>query len=168
MISVGVHAAPLIDSPRQEPAAGLPDLPPGEGSEIVRERCLACHDRELIVSQRLSPDAWGRELDKMVGWGAAIDGLQRGPLLDYLSAHFGDSTSARGPVSSAGPAAELVARRCLMCHDERLIDQQRLTASGWARTVEKMIGWGASLTDSEKTLLIEDLATLLPASRSKP
>jgi hypothetical protein len=55
-----------------------------------------------------------------------------------------------------------------MCHDERLIDQQRLTASGWARTVEKMIGWGASLTDSEKTLLIEDLATLLPASRSKP
>jgi mono/diheme cytochrome c family protein len=165
MISFGLHAAPLIESTRQDPAAVLPDVPAGEGSQIVREKCLACHGREMIVEQRLSRDAWGRELDKMVGWGAAIDGLERDPLLDYLSTHFGDPTRARGPVSSEGPGAELVAKRCLTCHDARLIDQQRLTAAGWARTVEKMIGWGASLTDPERFLLIEHLATRpVPAS----
>lgn len=166
-ISVGLRATPLVESTRQQPAAALPDLPASEGSQIVREKCLACHGRELIVEQRLSRDAWGRELDKMVGWGAAIDGLERGPLLDYLSAHFGHPARARGPASSVAPGTEIVATRCLTCHDARLIDQQCLTAAGWARTVDKMIGWGASLTDSERSLLIEHLATG-PVSASTP
>ena len=165
-ISVSPHAAALGKSTRQDPA-GRPDVPAGEGSQIVREKCLVCHGRQMIVEQRLSRDAWARELDKMVAWGAAIDGLERGPLLDYLSAHFGAPTRGISPASSAGPGAEIVATRCLTCHDARLIDQQRMTAAGWARTVEKMIGWGASLTDPEISLLIEHLATR-SISASKP
>jgi hypothetical protein len=121
----------------------------------------------MIVEQRLSRDGWGREVDKMIGWGALVDELDRGPLLDYLSTHFGDPARARVSVSSEGSGAGLVAKRCLTCHDARLIEQQRLTPAGWTRTVDKMIEWGATVTDPEKSLLIENLAAL-PVPVSKP
>ena len=48
--------------------------------------------------------------------------------------------------------------RCLACHDMELIAQQRLTITGWTREVDKMIGWGAGVTDAEKGSLIQHLA----------
>jgi len=163
-VSVGVRGATMFEQEKQDTAADLQELPPGEGSRIVGAKCLACHGRELIVGQRLSRDAWGRELDKMTGWGAVLDAPERSVLLDYLSAHFGDPSLARTSMSPGGPGAEIAAKRCLTCHDANLIEQQRLTADGWAREVEKMVGWGASVTDSEKPLLIEHLAAPAAAS----
>jgi len=49
--------------------------------------------------------------------------------------------------------------RCTGCHDQRLIEQQRLTAEGWAREVDKMVGWGASVTDAERQRLLQFLAS---------
>ena len=51
--------------------------------------CTACHSLQLVHSQRLSPAAWGKELDKMAGWGAPIKDRQL--LLDYLSAQYPDT-----------------------------------------------------------------------------
>jgi hypothetical protein len=48
--------------------------------------------------------------------------------------------------------------RCLTCHDLGLIEQQRLTEAGWVREIDKMIGWGATLTESERDLLAAYLA----------
>jgi DMSO/TMAO reductase YedYZ molybdopterin-dependent catalytic subunit len=48
--------------------------------------------------------------------------------------------------------------RCLVCHDDTLMEQQRLTAPGWSREVDKMIGWGAGVTDTEKQPLVDYLA----------
>jgi len=127
------------------------ELPPGDGADLVRARCQTCHGADLIVQQRLSRDGWSRELDKMAGWGAVIEPVDRERLLASLT-----STPIVERPGSAGDA--ILKARCLACHDLGLIEQQRLTLDGWRREVEKMIGWGATVTEPEKDTLAAYLA----------
>jgi cytochrome c5 len=134
------------------PLAAQP-LPEGAGADLVRTRCLACHEADLIVQQRLSQAGWERELDKMIRWGAVIDASERAPLVAYLARHF-----APKPAASHAPAGEATYKRaCLTCHDGDLVDQQRLTRTGWTREVEKMIRWGATVSESEREALVDYL-----------
>lgn len=153
-----MHGAPVRYPRTQNLVPRSLELPPGDGSGIARAKCLACHGGDLTAQQRLSRVGWAREVDKMIGWGAAVDASERNTLLDYLSVHFGQPAGPGADAASGRAGAALVDTRCLTCHDVRLIEQQRLTAAGWAREVEKMIGWGASLTEPEKAALIEYLS----------
>lgn len=139
----------------QDPARLETALPAGEGSEIARSRCLTCHRVDLIAQQRLAREAWSRELDKMIGWGARVTEPERPVLLEYLATHFGVTRPQPAP-SPAG--AELLGTRCHVCHDSALIDQQRLNVDGWRREIGKMRAWGARLTDPEQATLADYLA----------
>ena len=68
--------------------AARQDLPEGKGVELARERCVNCHEADLIVSQRLSRQGWTREVEKMIRWGAAVTDSEKAPLADYLAARF--------------------------------------------------------------------------------
>jgi mono/diheme cytochrome c family protein len=134
-------------------------LPAGAGAEIVRARCLSCHGADLITSQRLSDAGWGREIDKMVRWGARVDEAERPPLQAYLARHF---TPAPPPVPAQAAATNGEAtftRACLTCHGRDLTEQQRLTPAGWTREVEKMMRWGAQVSEAEKAALVQYLAS---------
>jgi cytochrome c5 len=128
------------------------------GAAIVRTRCTACHETDLIRSQRLSRAGWTRELDKMVRWGAQVPDADREVLLTYLVSEFG--STAERPVASAGaPSIEAIYRvACVVCHETDLIRQQRLTRAGWVREVDKMIRWGAQVPAADKDALIDFLA----------
>ena len=65
------------------------ELPQGPGRDAVQSRCLVCHEADLITQQRLSRAGWGRELDKMIRWGAAVSDAEKDPLIDYLFSNFG-------------------------------------------------------------------------------
>lgn len=66
-----------------------------------QRECVACHGLRFIHSQRLSKTAWGKELDKMAGWGAQIKDRQL--LLDYLSTEYSDAKPVpQDPLSSDG------------------------------------------------------------------
>ncbi len=70
-----------------------------------QRECTQCHSMRLIHSQRLSGAAWGKELDKMAGWGAQIKDRQL--LLDYLSAEYSDAKPVpQAPLSSDGKSAK--------------------------------------------------------------
>lgn len=129
------------------------DVPPGDGAAIVRARCLACHGSELIAQQRLDAGGWGRELDKMVGWGATVEPAEREVLVRYLARVFGPPLKG----ADTDEASALLRSRCSACHDSTLIAQQRLDVDGWSRELDKMTGWGATLTEAEKA----ELASLL-------
>jgi hypothetical protein len=131
-------------------------LPPGEGSDVARGRCLTCHGVDLIAQQRLTRDEWSRELDKMVAWGAGVTGPERPLLLDFLASQFGKAVQPRVPNLAAD---DLLRMRCQVCHDRTLVDQQRLTPDGWRREIDKMIAWGARVTELEKAELAEHLAS---------
>jgi mono/diheme cytochrome c family protein len=133
------------------------ELPAGQGADTVRARCISCHGIELIVQQRLTREGWLREVEKMTSWGAVIAPGEQDALLDYLVASFGVEPT-KTPDGTSSNAAALLQARCQTCHDLRLIEQQRLNAEGWGRELDKMIGWGAALTDSEKEMLVEHLA----------
>jgi hypothetical protein len=64
---------------------GLPD---GPMQNKARTACLMCHDSHIIVQQRLSKTAWGKEVDKMIKWGAIVNSSDRDPLVDYFNTNF--------------------------------------------------------------------------------
>lgn len=137
------------------------ELPPGPGRDIVITRCVTCHEADLITQQRLTRIGWGRELDKMIRWGAVVEADEREPMLDFLSAHFTPKPVAAHIVATAGTEA-IYKGACLTCHEDDLIEAQRLTRAGWTREVDKMIRWGAIVLDADKDALIQYLAARYP------
>jgi mono/diheme cytochrome c family protein len=135
-------------------------LPQGAGADVIKARCVSCHDTDLITSQRLAAAGWTRELDKMVRWGATLSVEQRDVLQTYLAKNFGPRPSA-SPVTDGSTAAagEAVFKRaCLGCHGMDLVEQQRLSRAGWVREVEKMMRWGANVSAADKDPLADHLA----------
>jgi mono/diheme cytochrome c family protein len=130
-------------------------LPEGPGSEVLKARCVSCHQSDLITSQRLSIAGWTREVDKMVRWGATVDAAERDPLQTYLATNFAPKPAA----SHAATTGEAVfSRACLSCHGADLVESQRLSRAGWVREVEKMMRWGAAVGDADKDPLVDFLA----------
>ncbi len=141
----------------QTPAAtSWQDLPAGPGVEVVRERCLLCHEADLIVQQRLSKPGWVREVDKMIRWGTVVTDAEKETIIEYLSGRF----APRGASATAleGPGRKVFEEKCLLCHEADLTEQQRLSRAGWTREVEKMVRWGAEVSDAEKGPLVDYLA----------
>jgi DMSO/TMAO reductase YedYZ molybdopterin-dependent catalytic subunit len=47
---------------------------------------------------------------------------------------------------------------CLACHDEDVISQQRLTRAQWDTEINKMVGWGAKVSDQDRSALLDYFA----------
>src|SRR5262252_49453 len=63
-------------------------LPAGAAKDKAEAACLTCHEARIIMQQRLSKAAWGKEVDKMMKWGAEVDPKDRDALVDYFTASF--------------------------------------------------------------------------------
>ena len=131
-------------------------LPAGPGLDVMNRRCVACHESDIISSQKLTLTGWTRSVDKMVRWGAAITPEERDILQPYLAQHFAPEPVASHEVTQAGEAT--YKRACLACHEADIIEQQKLTPTGWTRSVEKMMRWGAAVSDADKQPLVDYLA----------
>ena len=79
-----------------------------KGRQAEQRSCVQCHSLRLVDSQRLSAAAWGKEIDKMIGWGTVVPDRQL--LLDYLSQEFSDSKPIPRPQLS-GNGAEATGTR---------------------------------------------------------
>lgn len=132
-------------------------LPAGAGLDVLNKRCISCHDADIISSQKLSLTGWTRSVDKMVRWGASITPDEREVLQPYLAQHFAPRPVASHGATDSGAAT--YQRACLNCHEADIIQQQKLTPTGWTRSVEKMMRWGAVVSDAEKQPLVDYLAS---------
>ena len=77
-----------------------------------------------------------------------------------------------GPLSAQSDSVAqegtlLVQTRCVICHSEDLVTQQRLSRAHWHATVTKMMHWGAPLSASEQKVLVEYLSSRYPPDASK-
>jgi hypothetical protein len=68
--------------------AQSPQLPAGAIEPKVTAACTECHGSPIISQQRLTKAAWGKEVDKMIKWGAIVDSRDRDAFVEYLSTNF--------------------------------------------------------------------------------
>jgi cytochrome c5 len=132
------------------------ELPPGKEAELLKSRCAICHETDIITSQKLTLTGWTRSIDKMVRWGSQITADEREVLQPYLAQHFAPRPVASHSVTDSGAAT--YKRACMICHEADIIEQQKLTPTGWTRSVEKMMRWGAQVGDADKQALVDYLA----------
>ncbi len=140
----------------QDATRGLPESP---GAAVARAQCLGCHEADLIVSQRLSPTGWDREVAKMERWGAKVSADDRPALVGYLARHFGLQPLASHDAAAIAAGEKVFAATCRTCHEDDLSAQQRLSAAAWGRTVDKMVRWGAKVSAEEKPALVAYLTS---------
>lgn len=76
-------------------------LPAGPMQSKAGTGCTICHDAHIIVQQRLSKAAWGKEVDKMIKWGAIVSLADRDALVEYLSSNFAPDMPAHRAQRSA-------------------------------------------------------------------
>ena len=74
------------------------------------------------------------------------------------------SAPAPRPAPSHDPAAvdmgkAVYERACMACHNEALIEAQRLTPAAWTRSIAKMVQWGARVEAPETDALATYLAS---------
>ena len=151
-----VTATGALGAQAQAQAASLPQSP---GAEVATARCIGCHQADLIVSQRLSPTGWDREVAKMERWGAKLSPEERPVLVGYLTREFGVRPTASHDATAVAAGEVVFKTACRVCHDDDLSEQQRLTAAGWGREVDKMVRWGAKVTADEKAPLVAFLTS---------
>ena len=157
-IGVALLATLAFGTPaRAQPAAAV--LPDGPGMEVARARCIGCHEADLIVSQRLSPTGWDREVAKMERWGAKVSAEERPQLVEYMARHFGVRPAASHDSAGVAAGETVYANACRSCHEDDLAAQQRLSAAAWGRTVDKMVRWGAKVSAEDKPALVAYLTS---------
>jgi mono/diheme cytochrome c family protein len=57
-------------------------------------------------------------------------------------------------------------RSCIECHSLRLVESQRLSRAAWEKEVNKMIGWGAPVSDRQ--VLVDYLSQQYSAEKPQP
>ncbi|MDJ0848505.1 MAG: c-type cytochrome [Myxococcota bacterium] len=73
-------------------AATLPGTGVAEevGAQHVATFCTVCHGEDLIHQQRLGEEQWRATVEKMVGWGARVEGAaMKETLVSYLAKNYG-------------------------------------------------------------------------------
>jgi cytochrome c5 len=143
------------------------ELPAGPGADVLKTRCVSCHEADIITSQKLSLSGWTNSVAKMIRWGSQITPQEREVLQPYLAAHFGPKPAASHvstePNAALAPSAEGTYKRaCLSCHDADIIEQQKLSKAGWTNSVNKMVRWGAAVPEPERQPLVDYLFSRFP------
>lgn len=59
------------------------------GEAVHKEACRTCHDDGFVEQQRLDAAGWGREVDKMVRWGAKVSADEKPALVAFLTSRYG-------------------------------------------------------------------------------
>ena len=125
-------------------------LPDGPGKDALKKVCGTCHPAELVANRGRHTGLrwqWQETVNQMMIRGAHGSVEEQDAIVDYLSKNFGYI-----PVRSYlpdGPGKETTERVCGPCHGVLMLKDRRRNGAAWSRTVQNMIGRGASATDAE-------------------
>lgn len=81
-------AVDVMDTPSRAATVAPPKAAVPENA-LYQERCIGCHEEDVIAQQRLNRAQWDREVTKMVNWGAKANDAEKKELVDYLLQRFG-------------------------------------------------------------------------------
>jgi DMSO/TMAO reductase YedYZ molybdopterin-dependent catalytic subunit len=121
---------------------------PGDGAHTILARARDAAGAVQPLEQQWNPSGYGWNVVPRVTIHAGRDGARATP------------TSAPSDSQRVEPPAPFK-NACLICHQDDVIRQQRLTRAQWDAELTKMIGWGARVNDQDRALLLDYLATEL-------
>jgi mono/diheme cytochrome c family protein len=155
-----------------------PQLPPGDGRDLVATACTQCHALRPIVMKRDGVGGWRATVEEMVIRGAQLLPEEAESVVRYLAANFGPgpnpmptgtlppgtaASSPGAPASSvslpAGPGKEAVETRCSICHDLGRVVGSRRTREEWERITRNMIERGPQAPPDQVQAIISYLST---------
>jgi sulfite oxidase len=142
-----------------EPARLGPDRARYAWRQFEREWRPEAPGSYLVLSR--ATDTRGRVQPVVAEWnpsGYLWNGIDQVRLNVGIATPSPTAGAPRLEPPASHPGKAVYDARCLACHDDRLVGQQRLSPRGWSAEVDKMVGWGAGVTETEKASLIEYLA----------
>jgi cytochrome c5 len=136
-----------------------PELPPGEGREVVQRVCTVCHGAVTVMLKRDGENGWRATTERMiVQKGAQVPPSDLETIIRYLSTQLGPGAGRMqtpGPLppgavgGSATSVAEvrlpegegktLVETRCTACHDVGRVVSYRRTRAEWDQITRNMM-----------------------------
>ena len=103
-------APPAPTESLPQPGTMTASLPPGGGMDVVRSRCVACHEPSMLRQQRLTAQQWMAEIEKMQGWGAQVSNDDKTQMASYLVTIAGPDNTRFTPAIVAPVSAERATR----------------------------------------------------------
>ena len=147
--------APSPGRSTQTPGASAVSANSSDASKYVgAETCKTCHE-EIYNSWEKTPH-WKTTLNKEGG--PSKQGCEgcHGPGADHV-AGGGDKTKI---FVFEGRSRQETSARCLTCHGEDMIMQERLTGKQWNAEVDKMVRWGAQVKAEDRSAIVDYLLKL--------
>jgi sulfite oxidase len=80
------------------------------------------------------------------------------PVAITISAQATPSSAPAETTPPETPHPDGYQAACLSCHDEHMMQQQRLTGAQWDREINKMTGWGAPLKAQDRAAVLNYLS----------
>jgi DMSO/TMAO reductase YedYZ molybdopterin-dependent catalytic subunit len=69
---------------------------------------------------------------------------------------------APAPTVSTEQPPAVFKKNCVVCHEEDVIKQQRLSKTQWDREIDKMVRWGAKVQPKDKEVILDYLSNRYP------
>jgi hypothetical protein len=132
-------------------------LPPGEGKMILDRACGACHRAAAVGSYHYATRAqYAEVVSRMIAMGAQISEQEAPVLTDYLF----DNLAAKPAPELETAARAILERSCTGCHSLNGIENYSYDSEDpYRELVSTMVSYGATLSEAEKTMLIQYLFT---------
>lgn len=188
-LSVGAQQqTPAPAAPAQPQAAPAPAAPPGGGAfgaqaqggspfpdgpgkEIVSVACTQCHGPSVFTQLRMGENAWRAQIYDMILRGAQITPADIDTAAKYMAKSYGPGVPFPGqqPVQvtlADGAGKPLVEGGCALCHGlDRVTDTKR-TKEQWQLIVNRMMFFGAPITQDQEATVVDYLATNYGATQT--
>lgn len=170
--SAGVKAAAKGQAQNNGPAESEQVA---KGRTVFGESCIQCHSMNTVMIEHKPAQQWRGTVYSMISRGAELTPDEIEPVVAYLAATFGPSSTlplpgasssnksggvAAGGVESlpAGKGKQVLMRTCVRCHSLSLVTASRKSEDGWVKTVARMVSYGAALAPANQQVLVQYLA----------
>lgn len=120
---------------------------------LIAEKVAGNHDLDRIFNAAKTREEWVETLDRMIGYGAEISDEEKEVIIAYLLDRDSGAMEAAAEVDVEALIDEKVAGN----HDLGRIFNADKTREEWEDTLDRMIGYGAQISDEEKEVIIEFL-----------
>jgi mono/diheme cytochrome c family protein len=151
-------------------AGAGPAIDVAAASALVTSSCSTCHDLTGIEPGLYSEDDWSETVSRMLGYGLNISDEQFETIVSYLGSTPGAAGDAgAGPANDvaageddgfdADAAEALLNGSCTVCHDLTGITSApgAYSEAEFRETIERMLGYGLSMSDSDIDMLVRFL-----------